>query len=287
MTSGELASELGTDRRGGLSRSLSKYFNIFKLSLAERLAYRSDFLLGTFLRMLPLVTTLLLWRAVYENKNEISGYTFRQVVAYLLLVHVSRTFSSMPGLASGIARDVRDGNLKKYLIQPLDLLGYLLAHRVAHKVAYIVTSIPLYSLIMYLFWNYFDWPSDHRMYLAYLAALVMAFLLGFAFEASLGMLGFWFLEISSFLYLVNTVNFFVSGHFLPLDLLDPWVAAVLKLLPMQFMAYYPAALIMGKAGDWDGVLAGLMVEAAWCLAFLLVARLAYGAGLRRYCGYGG
>ena len=59
------------------------------------------------------------------------------MIAYLLLIHISRMFSSMPGLAAGIARDIRDGTLKKYLLQPLDMIGYLVAYRVAHKVAYI------------------------------------------------------------------------------------------------------------------------------------------------------
>ena len=39
-----------------------------------------------------------------------------------------------------ISRDIRDGSLKKYLIQPLDMIGYLLAYRAAHKCAYIATS---------------------------------------------------------------------------------------------------------------------------------------------------
>ena len=60
------------------------------------------------------------------------------MIAYLLLVHISRMFSSMPGLASGIAREIREGTLKKYLIQPLDLLGYLISYRAAHKMTYIV-----------------------------------------------------------------------------------------------------------------------------------------------------
>ena len=46
----------------------------------------------------------------------------------------------MPGLAGGIARDIRDGSLKKYLIQPLDMIGYLVSYRAAHKLAYIATS---------------------------------------------------------------------------------------------------------------------------------------------------
>ena len=40
---------------------------------------------------------------------------------------IARAFSSMPGLASGIARQIRDGEIKKFLIQPIDLIGFLLA----------------------------------------------------------------------------------------------------------------------------------------------------------------
>ncbi|MGE5755692.1 MAG: ABC transporter permease, partial [Planctomycetaceae bacterium] len=40
-----------------------KYYKIFRASLVERLAYRGDFLLGTLLRFLPMVTTILLWQA--------------------------------------------------------------------------------------------------------------------------------------------------------------------------------------------------------------------------------
>ena len=36
------------------------------------------------------------------------------------------------------------------------------------------------------------------------------------------MVGFWFLEVTSFLYIINTLNFFVSGHMFPLDLLPAW-----------------------------------------------------------------
>ena len=48
------------------------------------------------------------------------------MIAYYLLTMVSRAFSSMPGLASGIARQIRNGEIKKYLIQPIDMIGFLL-----------------------------------------------------------------------------------------------------------------------------------------------------------------
>src|SRR5207248_11722655 len=98
---------------------MQKYLKILRISLVERLAYRADFFLTTFFRFLPLVTTFLLWEAIYigaarsnpetdSSEYKIAGFTHDKMIAYLLLVQISRMFSSMPGLSTGIARDIRD-----------------------------------------------------------------------------------------------------------------------------------------------------------------------------------
>ena len=134
---------------------------------------------------------------------------------------ISRAFSSMPGLAGSIALQIRNGEIKKYLVQPVDLIGFLLLMRVAHKVVYYGIAFAPFALVFYLARGYFPgWPPPDVM-LAYIVSLIFSFLLGFFLEATIGMIGFWFLEIGSFLYVVNTVNFFVSGHLFPLDLLPP------------------------------------------------------------------
>ena len=63
------------------------------------MTYRGDFFLGTLLRFLPLVTTILLWQAIYagSGQTKLADYTVDDTIAYLLLVHISRMFSSMPG----------------------------------------------------------------------------------------------------------------------------------------------------------------------------------------------
>src|SRR5436309_9776591 len=171
--------------------ALRKYVNIFRASLIERMTYRTDFLLATFLRFLPMVTTILLWTAVFEGagQDELNGFTRKSMIAYLLLVHISRMFSSMPGLASGIARDIRDGSLKKYLLQPIDMIGYLLCYRAAHKAAYIVASSLPYALLFFLCSDYFEGFPDALTFAAYVASLLLAFAVGFFFEVSIGTVG--------------------------------------------------------------------------------------------------
>jgi ABC-2 type transport system permease protein len=117
-------------------------------------------------------------------------------------------------------------------------------------------------------------------------SLVLAFLVGFFFEACVGMVGFWFLEVTSLLYIVMTLNFFISGHMLPLDLLpEPWVS-ILKFLPFQYMAYFPAVVFLGKVKGQALVL-HLFGELLWAVAFMVLARVLYRRGLHRYSAFGG
>jgi ABC-2 type transport system permease protein len=275
-----------------LARPVRKYLNIFRVSLIERMAYRGDFLLGTCLRFFPLITTILLWHAVYqgaekEGKERLAGgFTLHQMIAYLLLIHVSRMFSSMPGLSAGIAYDVREGHIKKYLLQPLDLIGYLLAYRAAHKVAYIATSALPYAGLFWLCSGYFDGLPDPLTFLGYVASLLLAFVIGFFFETAMGMVGFWFLEVSSLLWVVNTLNFFVSGQMFPLELLGhPW-DVLLRSLPFQYLAYFPAVVFLGKVSGAD-LVRGLVIESCWAVAMIVLSRWLYARGLRRYSAYGG
>src|SRR3954467_5291962 len=155
----------------GWRATAAKYFNIFRASLVERMAYRGDFLIGTVLRFLPVLTTVLLWEAIYagSGQDEINGFPRRQTIAYLLLIHVSRMFSSMPGLAAGITRDIRDGSLKKYLLQPLALVGSLAGSRAPPKAAYIATSALPYAGLFAVCSGYFPTFPDGLALLGYLA----------------------------------------------------------------------------------------------------------------------
>ena len=211
------------------------------------------------------------------------------MIAYLLLTHISRMFSSMPGLAGGIARDIREGTLKQYLIQPIDMIGYLLSYRVAHKVAYIVTSfLPYAPAVLRLprLLRRLPRPADAGWPIA--VSLVLAFLVGFFFEASVGMVGFWFLEVTSLLYIVMTFNFFISGPHVPARpaARSPG-SGLLKALPFQYMAYFPAVVFLGKVQGLDAGLAPAGASSSGRSSSCVLARALYRLGLRRYSAYGG
>ena len=264
---------------------------ILRTAVAEKLTYRTDFVFSTVIRFLPLLTQVFLWGAIFgvgtaAPRGTIEGYTYGAMVAYYLLAMLTRAFSSMPGLAGGIARDVRDGSVNRFLIQPVDLLGFLFWQRVAHKLVYYLIAALPFGLMFWYFRADFPPAPDAGRWAAFAASLVMAFLLGFVIESLLGLVAFWFLEVSSLLFIYQLLNYFLSGHMIPLDFLPAGVTWWIELLPFKYLAYVPPAIWLGKVTD--GELAGaLLGQAAWVLALWGLSRWALSRGLRRYGAFGG
>ncbi len=266
------------------------WWTILRICIEERLVYRGDFALGTLMRFLPIVTQVFLWGAVFAANDDtaIAGlYSFPDMIAYYLLTMVGRAFSSMPGLASGIALDIREGTIKKYLTQPVDMVGFLLLNRMAHKLVYYSVAIGPFALVFWLCRGYFvgGWP-DATVVIAFAASLIMGFLLGYFLEAAIGMIGFWFLEVSSLLFVYMLFNFFFSGHMFPIDILPDYGRQFIELLPLPYLAYYPAAIFLGKVPP-EEIPFRLAIQAAWVVFFILFCRFAFNRGVRRYSGFGG
>jgi ABC-2 type transport system permease protein len=270
------------------------WWTILRISLEERLVYRGDFWIGTLMRFLPIVTQVFLWGAVFAGMGaaaggtggQIAGFSYSDMVAYYLLAMIGRAFSSMPGLASSIALQIRNGEIKKYLVQPIDLIGFLFLTRMAHKLVYYVVALVPFAIAFYLFRGYFPgWPSAEVL-AAFATSLVLAFLLGFFMEALVGMIGFWTLEVSSLLWIYMLFNFFLSGQMFPLSILPPPWDSVALAIPLQYLAYFPAAVFLEKVSG-PALWQGLAIETAWVAFFIVACRVAYHRGVRRYSAFGG
>lgn len=268
----------------------TKWF-ILRTSIEERLVYRADFAFATLVRFLPIVTQVFLWAAIYQasgprDGKQLNGYTYGDMVAYSLLVMVGRAFSSMPGLTTGIARDIREGAIKKFLVQPIDLLDYLFWHRVAHKLVYYFVALLPFGLVFYLCRDYFrGWPDAVTMVGAFLS-LVLAFLVGFLIESLMGLCAFWFLEVSSLVFVYMLLSYFLSGHMLPLDWLPEPYGDAIRWLPFKYLAFVPAAVWLQKYSHWQ-LLLELLQGFAWVVVLFGLNRIALSRGLRRYSAFGG
>ena len=272
-----------------ISTKIATWWTIFCISFEERLVYRIDFAVATLMRFIPILTQIFLWTAIFTaaGRQDIAGYSQKTIIAYYLLVLVGRALSSMPNLASGMVEQIRNGEIKKFLIQPVDLIGFLLLTRVAHKLVYYGVAIAPFALVFFLCREFFPdgWP-DAPIMAAYIAALIMAFLMGFFLEAAIGMIGFWFLEVSSLLFIYMMLNYLLSGHMFPLDMLPFSVRGAFDLLPFQYLAYFPTAVFLGKV-EGIALVQGLWIQLAWVVVSFGLCKVVYHYGVKHYSGFGG
>ena len=273
--------------RESLSWQIRLKWLILRTAMEERLVYRGDFAFATLVRFLPIVTQVFLWGAIFagDTTKQLQHYRYADMVAYFLLVMVARAFSSMPGLATGIAESIRNGSVRKYLLQPVDMLDYLFWHRVAHKLVYYAVATGPFALVFWLCRSYLPgWPSGMVM-TAFVVSLLFGFVIGFLIESLIGLIAFWFLEVSSLIFIYMMLNYFLSGHMIPLEWIDGWIPWV-HYLPLKYLAYFPAAVLLGRIPEAD-LPAELAIQAIWVVVLLIANRAAFHYGVRRYGAFGG
>jgi ABC-2 type transport system permease protein len=81
-------------------------------------------------------------------------------------------------------------------------------------------------------------------------------------------------------------SFFLSGHMFPLTLLPDGIEGFVNFLPFKYLAYFPAAIFLGKVPEAELPME-MAIEAAWLAFFIVVCRVAYARGVNRYSGFGG
>jgi ABC-2 type transport system permease protein len=269
---------------------MTKYWTVFKVGLSERLVYRFNFFAGVFIQFLPLVTQFFLWSAVFSTRDgaPIAGYTLSSMMAYYMLIHVARSFSSMPNLARTTANEIREGDLNKYLIRPIDYMVYTLCLRMAHKLCYyLMACIPFGIVITWLISSgYFaPWPG-WETFGCFILSLAMAFTMGFLLHMMFGLIGFWLLEVNTLLFIYFMLGYFFNGHMIPLDLLPEWLKGIVMNLPFKYEAYFPVTVYLGRYSR-DELLYEFGIEALWIIGLFLMVKILYHRGLKRYGAYGG
>jgi ABC-2 type transport system permease protein len=265
-----------------------KYWTVLSTRTQEDMAYRVNYVLGALFRFLPLVTTIFLWKAVFSTSgtSTIQGMGYGDLVAYYALMFVARGFSSMPGMTRDISIDIKDGLLNKYLIKPMSYLWYQVMYRLAHKVVFWMAAVVTFPPIFWFLRDYFVHRPTVLEWAAFLFSLLIAFWVGVLFSFLVGLLAFWFLEISTFLFVIMTIEFFLSGHMIPLNLLPSSLQPFLRLMPFGYEGYWPCMILLGKVSPAE-MPQVLGVGVIWALLFYVLSLWVWKAGLKRYSAVGG
>jgi ABC-2 type transport system permease protein len=265
----------------------AKYLKVFDIGLQNTFVYRWNFLLRALFGFVPLIGTVSIWRALFNERGSgIGGYEFGSMIYYFLLTLLAENLITPTEDEWQIAADIREGQINSFLTKPLNYLGYRFTLFLSYRALYTVVTIVPVALVFVWFRNTITLPVHAQTWLLAMISLAMAAGIQFLIAYSLAMLAFWILEISTVVFILYSFEYFLSGQLFPLDIMPSWLQGVLHWLPFTYELYFPVAVFLEKVSG-PALWGGLATQAAWLLLMYGIARVAWRRGVRKYQAVGG
>ncbi|WP_008314992.1 ABC transporter permease [Leptolyngbya sp. PCC 6406] len=245
---------------------------------AYMVEYRAELLFWALSGTFPLIF-MGIW--AYAAESAPTGLDALTFIRYFLAVFVVRQFT-VAWVVWEFEREVVEGKLSPYLLQPIDPVWRHFFSHVSERLARLPFIVALVGLFLLLYPQAAWLPSPSALVLG-VGATALAFCLRFLIQYTIAMLTFWTeraTAVEQFWYLLYL---FLSGMIAPLDLFPEGVRQVVLWTPFPYLIYFPVSLLIGSPVD---MLQGVLAILGWGLIFLALNRWLWRRGLRQYSGMG-
>lgn len=274
-------------KRGFEKLGLEKYGKAFELGFQTALEYRINFLLSLLSAAYPIFIQSFLWTAIYGNSAEgvLYGYTYRQIMIYTFLAGlVSRVVRT--GFEYDIMQDIKMGKFSTFLVQPIRYFPYRLFSYLGQKLpgmGMILVIMAILLLGLNLWWGF---SLEILRIFVFLVTLVIATVLNFVIFYCFSAIAFWIVEIGFLFEGIRIVTILLSGGIFPVEVFGERALRVINLLPFKYTVSYPINVLNGRLTLAEAG-SGLLIQGFWILVSLLIARMLWQVGNKRYVAIGG
>jgi ABC-2 type transport system permease protein len=262
-------------------RTLRALPTLWRVGVAETLAYRAEFLVWILTTTQPLIM-LGLWTSV-ARLRPFAHYSSAEFVAYFLATLIVRQLTGN-WVAWQMSEDVRSGAMAMRLLRPIHpFFAYAVSHAAAIPFRSII-ALPVALILLVSSGGSALTTDPLRLALA-VPSIALAWLITFALLFAIGALAFFLTQTMAIANLYFALYSLFSGYLMPLELLGP-VAKIARWLPFRFMLSAPVELIT-RTQHRDDLVRLLGGQAAWAAITLAAALVLWRRGVRRFEAVGG
>lgn len=263
-------------------RTFDKYFEIFKISYKNALAY----FLEAFSRTIDLTIRLIIFNQLYivtyrsQNTSLINDLARNEVLWILMFV---QSFHLSQALLKDIIANIQSGQITVYLNKPFYFPLFQLAEFVGTEGIRVIMNLFLGSVITFLSVGGFNFNTFHVIYAFPLAigTLILGFLQVFIFA----LFAFWMEDSSSLFRIYSKIDIVLGGSVFPPALFPKVLKQITVLLPFANGAY-----IVGKTivkFERNEYFLALKLQFLWILLFLCLIVILYRKGTKKLVLQGG
>jgi ABC-2 type transport system permease protein len=264
--------------------TLRMYFKLIGISLRGRMQFRGDFFVGMLSVIVLNGFSLATIGVVLSRFQSLAGWTIWEIVfLYSLWVLGHSLFSLLFWHLDELEFYITQGTFDMFLIRPISPLLQFVGREINYTgvadflVGAVGMGIALGNLSV-------QWGPGQVLFLV--VVIFSGTLIEFSLTLALACIAFWTGRSATSINAVMQFNFVIQRY--PLDMYGKWFQILVTcFLPVAFINYYPARLLLGKisAGDpwyWLSYISPLVG-----LALLLIASQVWKLALRQYNSSGG
>jgi len=261
-----------------MRRLMRVYKALLQTAWATAVEYRAQAFLWILSSIFPLVM-MAVWLAVVDEAGPLAGWGRADFISYYvgaaLVYHFTFVWSVWQW-----DEDIRTGNLSPKLLKPLDPFHYLLSEQFGWKLFTLLFIVPPVAVIAWAS-PAVRYPSTLAQAVAFVLSVAAGFMLMMLMTSAFGVLAFWSTQVGNLFQLWFGVGQFLSGWIAPLALFPASIRQVAYLLPFRSTLGLPMEILMGRLA-WPEIGFGFVVTCGWCVVFLVLYRILWRAGLKRY-----
>lgn len=264
---------------------MTKYLRAYSISLQETLQRRSTLIMDRIGGFAIVLSLFSFWSALLGTKPSFLGYTRPEMLTYVLLINVLRSFV-FTGRGWMLVGEISSGRISSYLVRPISYHGYALALDLAQKTVHVTSAFLEVGLLALLIRGGLFVPRDPATWALFALAACLSSLIFFFMEFMISSLAFWTSESGGPLFCFELFLAFAAGAFFPLDVLPESLQKALSATPFPYMVYFPARVFLEKVPHAEAARL-VAAEAGWLAVFAACALTVWRVGVRSYAAEGG
>jgi ABC-2 type transport system permease protein len=258
-----------------------KIWAIFGIYLMDCFAYPAASFIWVVADAQTAIILPVVWMAT--GVGTIAGMDNTHLITYYI---ASMTISQFVTcyLMWDISWDIREGFVTSFLIKPFPFFAFNVGRNFSWRVAKLALFLPLIFLVYYCYLG--SRPTSPLHFTGeFWASLALAHTLSFVAGYWISMVAFWTVEFFSILRLYLLIELLLSGRLFPTGAMPGWAQSLANTLHFRYTNAFPVDVLMGQCTHAE-IIRGLWIQFFWCVFFLVLGKIFFDRGVRRYTGVG-
>ncbi|MCR6105804.1 ABC transporter permease [Salipaludibacillus agaradhaerens] len=262
-------------------RLFDKYVSVSKVSINNTFVYAGEIAYRCTFMMVILYVFTQLWGAAYTGNEVIAGFTYTQVIWYLVITET--LLLSKIAIGQTVSNEVISGSLAYTLGKPYHYMVYNFFQGLGDSIVRLCINFLGGSLLAVLLVGAF--PGDFWVIIPVLLTVLFAILIDFFISAVIGLMAFFTEDVSGFFFIYQKILFIFGGLLIPLDFFPSWLKTISEALPFHLILYGPAKLFVDFS--WALFTSTVLQQLIWVLGLGLLLEVLYRIGGKKVVTNGG